>query len=169
MVISCCRSGLAGPDSLGVNFIDYELAGALFSDFPRGDAMDASKGGPSAAEKNDKTGEKQSSASAAIEALTSQKPDTATAAADLTSDSILPLIQKIAAGSIAEIERMIGELQATRSFLESEGERIHQETVRFAQLNKTATASVKIISESISEWLESGRQGRSSKVAVQSG
>jgi hypothetical protein len=130
--------------------------------------MDASKGGRLAAEKNDKTGEGQSSASAAIEAPTSQKPDTA-AAADLTSDSILPLIQKIAAGSIAEIERMIGELQATRSFLEAEGERIHQEAIRFAQLNKTATASVKIISESISEWLESGRQGRNSKVAVQSG
>jgi hypothetical protein len=131
--------------------------------------MDASKGGLLAAEKIDKTGEGQSSASAAIEAPTSQAPTSqkadAATAADLTSESIMPLIQKIAAGSIAEIERMIGELQATRSFLQSEGERIHQETIRFAQLNQTATASVKIISESISEWLEAGRQGRS-KVAV---
>ena len=79
----------------------------------------------------------------------------------------MPLIQKIAAGSIAEIERVIGELQATRSFLQSEGDRIHQEAMRFAQLNKTATASVKIISESISEWLDAGQQVRS-KVAAQS-
>jgi hypothetical protein len=123
--------------------------------------MNTSKSELLAAEKNGKTGEGQSSASAAIEAPTSQKTEAAATAADLTSDSIMPLIQKIAAGSIAEIERTIGELQATRSFLESEVERIHQEAIRFAQLNKTATASVKIISESISEWLEAGRQGRS--------
>jgi hypothetical protein len=132
----------------------------------RGDAMDASKGGLLAADKNDKTGEGKSSASVAVEAPPTQKANAATAA-DLTSDSIKPLLQKIAAGSIAEIERVIGELQATRGFLQSEGDRIHQEAIRFAQLNKTATASVKIISESISEWLEVGQHVRS-KVAAQS-
>ena len=128
--------------------------------------MNASKSELSAADDKDKPVAGQSSASAAIAAPTSPKADAATAA-DLTSDSIKPLLQKIAAGSIAEIERVIGELQETRSFLQSEGDRIHQEAMRFAQLNKTATASVKIISESISEWLDAGQHVRG-KVAAQS-
>ena len=33
-----------------------------------------------------------------------------------------PLIQRIGAPSIAEIEKLIGELQEVRNFLESEGE-----------------------------------------------
>ena len=128
--------------------------------------MDASKAGLLAADNNDKPVDGQTKASAAVATPSAQKADAA--AAELTSDSIKPLLQKIAAGSITEIERVIGELQATRSFLQSEGERIHQEAMRFAQLNKTATASVRIISESISEWLEAGQQVRG-KVAAQSG
>ena len=35
-----------------------------------------------------------------------------------------PVIHRIGAPSIAEIEKLIGELQEVRNFLESEGERI---------------------------------------------
>ena len=122
--------------------------------------MEAAKQELPAADNNAKTADGHLSASVD----TSSRKLDADIPPDLTSDNIMPLIQKIAAGSIAEIERVIGELQATRSFLQAEGERIHQETIRFAQLNRTATASVKIISESISEWLQAGGHARS-KVA----
>jgi hypothetical protein len=124
--------------------------------------MEAAKQQLPAADNNAKTVDGHSSAS--VDTTSSRKLES-DIPPELTSDNVMPLIQKIAAGSIAEIEKVIVELQATRSFLQSEGERIHQETVRFAQLNRTATASVKIISESISEWLQSGGHARS-KVAV---
>ncbi len=46
-----------------------------------------------------------------------------------TDPDSAPLIQKIGATSIAEIEKLIGELQETRNFLESEGQRIQRETL----------------------------------------
>jgi hypothetical protein len=74
----------------------------------------------------------------------------------LSSDTIAPLIQKFSGEPIAEIEKLIGELQAVRNHLKSEGERIQRETIRYAQLNQTASASVQIISESLREWREAG-------------
>jgi hypothetical protein len=126
--------------------------------------MEASKREVLPGEDTPKTADGQSSAGAGVETPATRKPDPASVT-ELTSDKIMPLIQKIAAGSIAEIEKVIGELQATRDFLRAEGERIEQETIRFAQLNRTASASVKIISESISEWLQAGGHVRS-KAAV---
>ena len=63
----------------------------------------------------------------------------------------------LAAGktSIAEIEQLIGELQATRDFLHSEGERVRSIIARYTDLTRTASASVKIISESIGKWRNS--------------
>jgi hypothetical protein len=126
--------------------------------------MDASKHGVLAGEKIPKAADEQLKPADGIDTPATGKHDSAIAT-ELTGETVMPLIQKIAAGSIVEIEKVIGELQATRDFLRAEGERIHQETIRFAQLNQTASASVKIISESISEWLQAGRHVRS-KVAV---
>jgi len=56
------------------------------------------------------------------------------------------------AASIVEIEHLIGELQATRDYLQSEGERVRSINARYANLTRTASASVKIISESIGKW-----------------
>jgi hypothetical protein len=74
------------------------------------------------------------------------------AAAEHSSDSVVPFIQKIGAGSIAEIDGVIDELQATRNHLQSESDRAEQEAIRFTQLNETVSGSVKIIADSISEW-----------------
>jgi hypothetical protein len=41
-----------------------------------------------------------------------------------TDADIAPLIRKVGATSIAEIEKLIGELQETKNFLQSEAERI---------------------------------------------
>ena len=51
-----------------------------------------------------------------------------------TDPEIAPLIEKVGATSIAEIDRLIAELQDARNYLISEGERIERETVRYANL-----------------------------------
>jgi hypothetical protein len=69
---------------------------------------------------------------------------------------IVPLVQKIEAGSIAEIEKMIGEMQEAKNFLQTEWERIQRETVRYMKLTQTASASVEIIFETVRGWREAG-------------
>jgi hypothetical protein len=79
---------------------------------------------------------------------------------ELGGDDFAPLIQKIGDTSIAEFEKLIGELQQARADLQSEGERIQRETVRYAQLSQTASETVKIISETVSAWRKAGHPVR---------
>jgi len=69
---------------------------------------------------------------------------------------IAPLIAKIVAPSIAEFEKLIGELQEAKAYLQSEGERIRRETDSYMQLSQSASESVKIISDAIGEWRKAG-------------
>jgi hypothetical protein len=69
-----------------------------------------------------------------------------------TDVDIAPLVHKVGATSIAEIEKLIGELQEARDFLQSEGERVRRETERYTNLTQTASASVKIISDTVAGW-----------------
>src|SRR5262249_56000875 len=48
-----------------------------------------------------------------------------------------PLVQKIGATSIAEIEKLIEQLQETKNFLQSEADRIERETPRSINLTDT--------------------------------
>jgi hypothetical protein len=69
---------------------------------------------------------------AAIESETrhlvhSKARSTPTAETDM---DIAPLVHKVGATSIAEIEKLIGELQEARDFLQSEGEGVRRETER---------------------------------------
>ena len=78
------------------------------------------------------------------------------------TDSIVPLIQKIMVPSIAEFERLIGELQEARTYLQSEGERIQREAAGHVELSQTAMESVKIISDAVGEWRKAGHPVRAS-------
>lgn len=62
------------------------------------------------------------------------------------------LILKMSSGAIAEIDKLMDELQAARTYLHSEGERVRRMAARYEHLTKTALASVAIISERISQW-----------------
>ena len=73
-----------------------------------------------------------------------------------TDPEIAPLIEKVGATSIAEVEKMIGELQAAKDFLESEGERVQREAEHYTTLTHMALASVKIISDTVAGWREAG-------------
>src|SRR5262245_39307502 len=80
---------------------------------------------------------------------------------------IAPLVQKIAATSIAEIENMIEELQAAKDFLESAGQRVQRETEHYTTLTKMASASVKIISDTVAGWREAGHPLRNHPTSPQ--
>jgi hypothetical protein len=54
--------------------------------------------------------------------------------------------------AIEDIERLMGELLVTRDYLEAEGERVRQMSARYAHLAQTASASAKIIADSIGKW-----------------
>ena len=82
--------------------------------------------------------------------LTRLRPQ-AEAAGEL-SETIGDLVQKVGATSVAEIEKLIGDLQAARSYLKAEADRLQQELTRYAHLSDTASASVKIITESLGQW-----------------
>ncbi len=56
------------------------------------------------------------------------------------------------AASIADIEKLMAELQTARDYLQAEGERVRRLTTRYAHLTQTASASVKIIAESLGKW-----------------
>src|ERR1700733_10330539 len=74
----------------------------------------------------------------------------------------LPCEDSLMAGaaSIADIDKLMAELQTTRDFLQSEGERVRRMNARYAHLAQTASASVKVIAESLGRWrdTESGNQ-----------
>jgi hypothetical protein len=82
------------------------------------------------------------------------------ASQELGIDDVGSLIQKIGVTSTAEFETLIGELQEARSYLESEGERIQREAVRYAKLSQNAASSVKFISETVAEWRKAGHPVR---------
>jgi hypothetical protein len=73
-----------------------------------------------------------------------------------TDVEIAPLVQNLGTTSIAEIEKMIGELQEARDFLQAEGERVQREAEHYTTLTQMASASVKIISDTVAGWREAG-------------
>ena len=77
-----------------------------------------------------------------IHALVRAKRDGSTA---------VPCDDILAAGatSIADIDKLMEELRIARDYLEAEGERIRRLTSRYVHLTKTASASVRVISESL--------------------
>jgi hypothetical protein len=78
----------------------------------------------------------------------------------VTGGTIAPLIDRVGATSIDEIEKLIAELQAARSYLQSEGERLQRELSRYEHLSQTAFASVKVIAQTLGDWRKSGHQLR---------
>jgi hypothetical protein len=65
---------------------------------------------------------------------------------------IAPRIQKITVMSIGEIDRLMDELQLAKEFLQSERERVEQETIRYANLAQMASVTTKIILDAVSRW-----------------
>lgn len=65
------------------------------------------------------------------------------------------LIQRVAGGSLAEIDRLVNELDSLREMLHSEGQRVQREIAGYAQLSQTAMKSTRIIAENMAQWRRS--------------
>src|SRR3954470_18432333 len=78
-----------------------------------------------------------------------------------TDTDIAPIIQKLGATSIAEIDWLMTEVQKARSYLQSEGERIEQEALRYENLTQLASMTAKIVLDAISRWHPAQNQPKS--------
>ena len=59
------------------------------------------------------------------------------------------IIQRVSGGSVAEIDRLIGELQSLREYLLKEGQRIQRELAEYTRVNQGAFESTKMIADSL--------------------
>jgi len=69
-----------------------------------------------------------------------------------------PLIRRLAATSIAEIERVVAELREAKDLLQSERERIEREMMHYLRFTEMASTTVKIISDAVSQWRPADNQ-----------
>jgi len=70
------------------------------------------------------------------------------------SDATEPRGDIVALGetSIEEIDKLMDELRVARDYLRTEGERVRSINARYAHLTRTASDSVKVITESMGKW-----------------
>jgi hypothetical protein len=72
------------------------------------------------------------------------------------ADSLGSLLQRVAASSISEIDRLIDEMTAMRHLLQTEAERVQRQVIIYAHLSQSAMQTTK----SIAENLDSHKVGR---------
>ena len=66
------------------------------------------------------------------------------------------MMQRISGASVAEIDRLIGELQSVREFLLNDGQRLQRELTEYVRLNLGALESTRIVAESLTK-MKAGR------------
>jgi hypothetical protein len=81
-------------------------------------------------------------------------PDTVPldANAEATVNNVNSLIQRVAGTSLAEIEKLISELESLRDLLHAEGQRVQREISGYAQLSQAAMKSTRMIAENVTQW-----------------
>ena len=81
-------------------------------------------------------------------------PETAPldATAEATVNSVNSLIQRVAGTSLAEIEKLISELEGLRDLLHAEGQRVQREISGYAQLSQAAMKSTRMIADNVTQW-----------------
>src|SRR5262245_14285796 len=78
-----------------------------------------------------------------------------------TDAEIATSIQKAEATSIAEIDRLLAELEEAKNYLQSEGKRIELEMARYTNLTQMTSLTAKIISDAVSQWHPARSQQKS--------
>jgi hypothetical protein len=69
-----------------------------------------------------------------------------------SDQELASLIRSVGMTSITDIDNLVSKLQDVRNHLQSEGERIRAEIVRYTALTGAASASVKIILDALRAW-----------------
>ena len=73
-------------------------------------------------------------------------------ASDATVANVNSLIQRVAGTSLAEIEKLIAELESLRDLLHAEGQRVQREISGYAQLSHAAMKSTRMIADNVTQW-----------------
>jgi hypothetical protein len=76
-----------------------------------------------------------------------REPNTETTVSNVNS-----LIQRVAGTSLAEIEKLISELESLRDLLHAEGQRVQREISGYAQLSQAAMKSTRMIADNVTQW-----------------
>jgi chemotaxis protein histidine kinase CheA len=71
---------------------------------------------------------------------------------DTDAERMRSTLVRMTANSVDELDSLFSELQEVRDYLKSEGERVQREVANYAQLNQSALAAIKIITETIGPW-----------------
>jgi hypothetical protein len=71
---------------------------------------------------------------------------------EATVNNVNSLIQRVAGTSLAEIEKLISELESLRDLLHAEGQRVQREISGYAQLSQAAMKSTRMISDNVTQW-----------------
>ena len=72
--------------------------------------------------------------------------------AEATVNNVNSLIQRVAGTSLAEIEKLISELESLRDLLHAEGQRVQREISGYAQLSQAAMKTTRIIAENVAQY-----------------
>ena len=72
--------------------------------------------------------------------------------AEATVTNVNSLIQRVAGTSLAEIEKLISELESLRDLLHAEGQRVQREISGYAQLSSAAMKSTRMIADNVTQW-----------------
>jgi hypothetical protein len=72
--------------------------------------------------------------------------------AEATVTNVNSLIQRVAGTSLAEIEKLISELESLRDLLHAEGQRVQREISGYAQLSQAAMKSTRMIADNVTQW-----------------
>jgi hypothetical protein len=75
--------------------------------------------------------------------------------AEATVNNVNSLIQRVAGTSLAEIEKLIAELESLRDLLHAEGQRVQREISGYAQLSQAAMKSTRMIADNVQQWKRS--------------
>jgi hypothetical protein len=71
---------------------------------------------------------------------------------EATVNNVNSLIQRVAGTSLAEIEKLILELESLRDLLHAEGQRVQREISGYAQLSQAAMKSTRMIADNVTQW-----------------
>ena len=71
---------------------------------------------------------------------------------ETTVNNLNSLIQRVAGTSLAEIEKLISELESLRDLLHAEGQRVQREISGYAQLSQAAMKSTRMIADNVTQW-----------------
>ena len=72
--------------------------------------------------------------------------------AEAAVNNVNSLIQRVAGTSLAEIEKLISELESLRDLLHAEGQRVQREISGYAQLSHAAMKSTRMIADNVAQW-----------------